>query len=236
MNYRIRITAISLLLTFLLIVPASAETEFFKEFKSNYSLLLSDLSRKPSAEVAEISDFVYQKDIVTFHLKSGKLYLLRHILDRPTTAIFVGEGSAVASVPVHTERQSLFCCSRDTTVNKDFNVCFIRMADDFDLKLREKFTFEKTELPWRDFNKSQQGEFFFKPVVMHEYDNLFQLLRSVYERDQDGYFWCDFGRYVYSYDPNRPQQSVIAYEHEGGDIVATDGAVLQRTANGIGWT
>ena len=233
MNYRIRITAISLLLTFLLIVPANAETEFFKEFKSNYDLLLSELSRKPSAEVAEISDFVYQKDIVTFHLKSGKMYLLRHILGRPSTAIFIGEGSAVATVPVHTERQSLFCCSRDTTVNEAFDVCFIRMADDFDLKLREKFTFEETELPWRDFNKSQQGEFFFKPVVMHEYDNLFQLLRSLYDRDENGYFWCDFGRYVYSYDPNRPQQSIIAYEHEGGDMVVTNGAVLQRTANGI---
>jgi len=233
MNYRIRITAISLLLTFLLIVPASAETEFFKEFKSNYNLLLSDLSRKPSAEVAKISDFVYQKDIVTFHLKSGKLYLLRHILGRPTTAIFIGEGNAVATVPVHTERQSLFCCSRDTTVNEDFEVCIIRIADNFDLQLHETFTFEETELPWRDFNKSQQGEFFFKPVVMHEYDNLFQLLRSLYERDVDGYFWCDFGRYVYSYDPNRPQQSIIAYEHEGGDMVATNGAVLQRTTNGI---
>ena len=63
---------------------------------------------------------------------------------------------------------------------------------------------------------------------MHTYDNYFQLLRSVYERAEDGYFWIDFDRYVYSFDPNRPEEEVVvAYEHEGGDTEPTNGAVLQ---------
>ncbi|HUV31708.1 MAG TPA: hypothetical protein VMY05_11560 [Acidobacteriota bacterium] len=216
-----------------LAAAVNGQSGFFEEFTANYDRLLTDLQRKPPAELAEISDFVYQKDIATFTFTKGKLYLLRHVQGRPTTAIFVGEGNARMDVPVHTERQSLLFCSGDSAVNQDFSVCFIHMADDFDLKVRERFAFEPTGLPWRDFENSKQGEFFFKPVVMHAYDNLFQLLRSHYERGEDGYFWADFDRYVFSYDPNRPEQVIIAYEHEGGDVVLTDGAVLQRMERGI---
>jgi len=228
--------AIPVLLALIFAAAATrADSGFLREFKDNYDVLLTDLSRKPPAELAEISGFVYQKDIATFTFKKGKMYFLRRVLGRPTTAIFIGEGNARMEIPVHTERQSLLYASGDSVVNEDFKVCFIRMTDDFDLKLREQFTFEETTLGWRDFNIAQeaQGEFFFKPVVMHEYDNLFLLLRSAYERRDDGYFWADFNRYVFTFDPNRPEQVIVAYEHEGGDVAVTDGAVLQRMENGI---
>ncbi len=234
-NRAVTLAIFFLLAVTLAAVPAAADSDFLREFKDNYDLIMTDLSRKPPAELAEVSDFVYEKDIATFTFKEGKMYLLRHILGRPTTAIFIGEGHARMDIPVHMERQSLLYVSKDSTVDKDFEVCFIHMADDFDLKLREQFTFSETVLSWRDFNTAQkaQGDFFFAPVVMHEYDNLFQLLRSVYERREDGYFWADFDRYVFTFDPNRPEQVIVAYEHEGGDIAVTDGAVLQRREYGI---
>ena len=217
----------------LLNAGVSAQSDLFQRFKSCYGQLGSDLAMKPPAELAQISNFVYQKDVATFTFQEGRIYLLRQLEGRPTTAIFIGKGNARIDVPSHTEAQSLLFTSGKSKVDESFEVAFINFSDDFDLRLKEKFKFEQGVLPWGDFNRSQQGEFFFKPVVMHEYDNYFQLLRSLFERKADGYFWIDFNRYIYSFDPNRPEEVVVAYEHEGGDISPTDGAVMQRREKAV---
>ncbi|MDZ4722593.1 MAG: hypothetical protein SGI97_01580 [candidate division Zixibacteria bacterium] len=212
----------------------AADSKFMKEFKNNYELLELDLLNNP-CEVATITNFVYKKDAATFTFTNGKMFFLRYVNDRPTTAIYIGDGKAEVAIPSHVERQTLISITRDSTVDQAFTFCFIRMADDFDLLVREKFALEQTELDMRNFGitKKEQGEFFFKPTVMHISDNNFQLLRSVYERKADGYFWIDFNRYVYSFDPNRPEEVIVGYEREGGDISATDAAVFQRTESNV---
>jgi hypothetical protein len=217
----------------LLASVAAAESDLYRRFKECYGQMGSDLAMKPPAELAEISNFVYQKDVATFTFVQGKIYLLRELEGRPTTAIFLGQGTAHIEVPSHIERQGLEYSARVGTVDESFEVAFFDFSDDFDLRLKEKFQFEKTVLPWGDFNRAQQGEFFFKPVIMHEYDNYFQLLRSAFERRADGYFWVDFNRFMYSFDPNRPEEVIVAYEHEGGDTYPTDGAVMQRKEKGV---
>jgi len=229
-------TRLVLLLTISVLIisyPVSAETDLFKRFKACYGEMGSELAGNPPAERAEISNFVYQKDIATFTFHEGRIYLLRELEGRPTTAIFIGQGHAHIEIPSHVERRSLEYASGDSLVDKTFEIAFIDFSDNFDLKLKEKFEFEQTSLPWRDFNRSQQGEFFFKPVITHQYDNYFQLLRSLFERKEDGFFWIDFDRYVYSFDPNRPEEVIVAYEHEGGDTDVTEGAVLQRQERNI---
>ncbi|HVP07866.1 MAG TPA: hypothetical protein VMS71_08495, partial [Candidatus Acidoferrum sp.] len=88
---------------------------------------------------------------------------------------------------------------------------------------------------WRQFNSSKQaqGELFFKPMVDHPVDNYFELLRSAYERNADGYFWVNFGRYTFTYDPNQADPVHVGYEFEGGDIRVVDGVVLQRQSRQI---
>ena len=88
-------------------LSARAESEFFKQFKDAYNQMGSDLAVKPPADLAQISNFIYQKDVATFTFISGKMYLLRHVDGRPTTAIFLGEGHASIRIPSHVERQSL---------------------------------------------------------------------------------------------------------------------------------
>jgi hypothetical protein len=211
----------------------SAETDLYQRFKQAYGQMGSNLSSNPPAEVADIAGFVYEKDVATFTFESGRIYLLREIEGRPTTAIFIGQGRAKIPVPCHVEQQALLYASGKAEVDEPFEVCFINFADDFDLRIKEKFQFKNDVLPWSDFNRSQQGEFFFKPVIMHTYDNYFQLLRSMFERKADGFFWIDFNRYVYSFDPNRPEEVNVAYEHEGGDNFVTDGAVMQRKEKNV---
>jgi hypothetical protein len=215
----------------LLVVGSSvtAESEFSKDFKKKYSRIDIDLMNNP-AEVAQIHDFVYQKDVATFTFTKGKMFLLRYIDDRPTTAIFIGEGHATVAIPPRVERMSLLACAEDSTVSEQFEVCAIRMADNLDLLLEEKFTFEPAEMKWREFTKTTQvqAELYFEPLIFHTYDNHFQLLRSVYQRADDGYFWADFNRYVFTFDPSRPEEVIISFEDEEGDQVLTEAAVFQR--------
>lgn len=229
-----RTTALTIYIFLLCLSTVAAESGFFKEFKSNYELLDLDLLNNPS-QVATISNFVYQKDVATFTFVEGEIHLLRFVNGRPTTAIFIGQGRAQIEVPSALERKSMISVTGDSLVDEQFSVCFIRMADDLDLKLKERFSFENEQLRWRDFNaaKEAQGELFFKPIIDHRFDNYFQILRSVYERSEDGYFWIDFNRYNFVFDPNRAEEVVIDYELEGGNILATHAAVFQRQEENI---
>ncbi|PWB70384.1 hypothetical protein C3F09_09120 [candidate division GN15 bacterium] len=206
----------------------------FKKFRGDYATLDQDLLNN-ECEVAAVSNFVYHKDVATFTFSEGAMYLLRYVDNRPTTAIFIGKGNALVDIPSHVERQGLMYASGDSTVNSTFEVCFMRIGDNFDLALKDKFTFTRQQMPWKDFNlaKKSQGELHFRPVIQHDYDHYFELLRSVYERRDDGFFWADFNRYEFSYDPNRPEQVLVAYEREGGDLVNTKGACLQRRERNV---
>jgi hypothetical protein len=222
----------SRVLFFALILAATdtdAASNELKKFKADYSTLDQDLLNN-IGDRAEVRDFVYKKDLATFTFSEGTIHMLRYVNNRPTTAIFVGKGNAQIDVPSHVERNSLFCVAKDSIVNEDFEVCLIRFGDDFDLKVAEQFSTTSTKLGWKDFNaaKKAQGEQFFRPRIEHTYDNYFQLLRSIYERAEDGYFFIDFNRYTYTFDPNQPEQSRLAYEYEGGDFVITEAAVTQR--------
>jgi hypothetical protein len=230
----LRTLALFALIVCLVAATAQADSPFFKQLKSDYATLDQDLLNN-LGETGPVKDFVYHKDVATITLKEGTIFFLRYINDRPTTAIFVGNGHISVDIPSHVERQSLLFASRDSVVDQDFEVTFIRMGDDFDLAVRKTTKLEKRQLGWKDFTiaKQNQGEFHFKPVIQHRYDNYFQLLRSVYDRKVDGYFFIDFGRYDFTYDPNSPEEVAVAYEHEGGDQVLTEGAIMQKKERAI---
>lgn len=216
-------------------LAAAGDSDFLKEFKANYDHLSMNLLSH-EGEYGEVRDFVYYKDVATITLEEGIIHFLRYVDGRPTTALFVGKGHASVVVPSHIERQSLLAISGDSLIEEDFESCFIRIGDDFDRAVLEKFQFEYKQLSWKHFNissKKAQGEFFFKPIIDHKFDNYFQLLRSIYERGPGGYFWIDFGRYVFSYDPSRAEQVLVAYEQEGGDMTATDAASFGSKSVGI---
>jgi len=229
---RIVCFAISVLLV--LSTSTFADSDEFKKFKANYKKLNIDLLNTV-CEVIEVENFVYQKDLATFTFEKGTFYLLRYVNDRPTTAIFSGQGRASISIPSDVERNSLRAVAKDSVVNESFEYCFIRFGDNLDAKLKEQFNVERTKLKWKIYNiaKQGQGEVFFRPVIQHYYDNYFQLLRSCYERSDDGFFWIDFNRYVLTFDPNQPEQFHLSYEFQGGDFAITAAAVLQRRETAV---
>lgn len=208
---------------------ALAETEQMKTFKEDYNTLSEDLLNNPG-ELGEIENFVYQKDVATITFTKGRMHLGRIVDGRPTTAIFIGEGHCSIEVPVPSERNCMHAVTGRESVDEDFEVCFIEFSDNLDLLLKENFEFTPQSLSWKNFAaaKQAQGEVFFKPSIYHTYDNYFQLLRSHYERKDDGYLFIDFNRYTFTFDPNRPEQVRIGYEFEGGDVIISEAAVFQR--------
>jgi hypothetical protein len=231
-----RVHLLSVLAVLLVASSASAaDSPFAKEFKRYYGSLDADLLNAP-AEIATITDFVYEKDLARFTFAQGQMFLCREVMGRPTTAVFIGKGNCQITVPSHVERMNLLYACDDSTVHDTFSVCFIRMADDLDLRLKERFSFARGAMTWKDYNvatKQAQGEFFFRPIMGHERDNYFELLRSCYERLSDGYFWADFGRFTFCFDPNRPEQTLIAYQRFGFDLINIDGVSLQRKERAI---
>lgn len=224
------LSAATFLAVVLTVGQVRATTRSMEKFLQDYSDVSQDLLNH-EMEFTVVNDFVYKKDLATFTFSEGTIYLLRYVDERPTTALFIGSGNARIEVRPHMELQSLRCVTRKETIDEDFKTCLIRMSDDFDLRLKERFSFQKGKLSWRIFNeaaKVPQGEFFFRPVIYHTYDNYFQLLRSHYERAEDGFFWIDFNRYAFCFDPNQPEEVRIGYEFEGGDFVITNAAVFGR--------
>ena len=213
-------------------IISAADSDFAKEFKSNYNIIDEDLLSSANQQAA-VKNFVYKKDVATFTFEDGMMYLLRPILGRPTTAVFIGHGHADIRVPSHIERMSMLSIVGDTTISEDFQICFIRMADDFDKKLQEEFPTESTQLKWKNFTivKQEHSEEYFKPVVENEYDNYFELLRSLYERADDGYFWAHFNRTVFTYDPNQPEEVNINYEFQEGEFVPTLAARFEKMSD-----
>lgn len=227
---------IAFLLTMLCLCTnsAAAESKEYKQFKNDYGHLNCGLLNL-DGEVAEIKNFVYHKDIATITFEEGEMGLWRHVDGRPTTAIFVGKGKATIIVPSHLETSSLESVTGKRSVDEQFEICVIRFSDDFDLKLKEQFAFRDDKMDWKIFNATQktQGEQYFQPSMFSKYDNYFQLLRSHYERADDGFFFIDFNRYSFTFDPNRPEEVLIGYEFEGGDVIVTEASRLQRMEKNI---
>ncbi len=229
-------SVIVLVLVAAAIVATAAEPRPAQQLLDDYAALSRELTRQ-EGEVAEVSNFVYQKDIATLTLKNGKIHLLRYIQGRPTTAVFVGQGHLKIDIPAHVERQSLLSVTGDSVVSEDFKVCIIRMADDFDLKLKQAFDFTYKRLHKKDLKAVMKvaGEYFFKPTLYYQswYDSHFQLLRSCYQRAEDGYFWIDCNRHVFIFDPNISEQVQVWYEFKENEMYLTPAAFLQRRVRNV---
>jgi hypothetical protein len=186
---------------------ASASGATLQEFKSVYDSLQRQVLDR-TGEVAEIDSFTYTKDVATFHFGKGVMLLQRPVFGRPTVAGFVGKGHVHIDIPVEVELQAFRELTHDSLLDENFQVCIMRIGDDFDLQLKSKAHFSDGLMGNADFAKLRdaRGEYYFKPTLFDLYDNLTQLAVSTFERKADGYFWACFNNKVFLYDPNRPEE------------------------------
>lgn len=200
-------------LTLTCLVYPSISAVDIDQFNADYKNIEEQMWQG-NGEVYKVENFTYKKDAATFFFEKGKVILRRSINGRPTLAAFVGKGRVTINVPGYTNRQRMLAITKDSTVSEDIEVCYMRFADDFDLELKELFGDKKGKLSARENRriKKAQGNFYFKPSIFDLYDNYFQILRSAYNRKDDGYFFADFNKYVFTFDPNLEEEIRIGYE------------------------
>ncbi len=184
----LRLIHLSLLFLVVLRSTPAAQADSLS-FNQNYDEL-EEWLLEVTGEISEVENFVYKKDAATFNFDKGKFLLRRQIKGRPTVAVFVGNGRVSIDIPSHVERQSLLTITGDSTVITEFDVCYIRFADNFDLELKSNFDFRPGSLTAKEARQAKhaQGDYFFKPISSQILDNYFQLLRSAYNRQSDGFF------------------------------------------------
>lgn len=216
----------------LLAADTTANSLTAEQFEADYNSLSTEIFIN-KGEAADIEDFVYEKDVATFTFKKGRILLQRYLNNRPTSAIFVGDAHIHVDVPPVVERRTLCGITGDSAVDLSVRVITIRFSDDFDLKLKEKFAFEDGSLTVSQAKlaRNSLGERFFKPDIRHEVDGYFQLLRSAYERADDGYFMAGFDRWYFQFDPNRDEEVRIGFEKFRPSDIAHPVAVFQRKEN-----
>ncbi|MBK7141074.1 MAG: hypothetical protein IPH75_03205 [bacterium] len=220
--YRSLVCQLGLLL---LLISTSHAAISSKQFREDYASLVK-LVNDRSGELLQIDSFTYVKDVAEFRFGPGTFLLQRPVNGRPTVAAFVGTGHVRIDIPVPAERHNLYAMKRDTMIDEDFTVCFIRMADDLDLQLKQRFKVKNGQMAVADYQKIRdiKGEYYFKPTRYHAWDNLAQLLISAYERRSDGYFWASFDHTFFSFDPNRPEEISIGHARNP-DIAMSDALV-----------
>jgi hypothetical protein len=217
------------------LVTTATAGDFRGEFKSNYDNLTRQVLDR-EGEVASIDSFTYEKDVATFHFGKGVMLFQRPVNGRPTVAIFVGKGHAHIDIPVAAEREAYKMITRDTNtvVEEDFEICLMRVGDDFDTKLKGLYTFVPGGMSLADFGRVRdaQLEYYFKPNLAHWTDNQLELLISVYERKTDGYFWAGFNHTYFTFDPNAPEEVFISHMREPEFALTSAGPHFQRREKG----
>ncbi len=110
-----------------------------------YERLYETFMNLPSAspkEVAHVQNLEIKRDVATFHLLEGKLYVFPPILNRPTVLFFKGEGIFKFTPPIEIEKNQLKRFFGTKSLNEKFKRLFVIFADTTYEELSRKLHFE----------------------------------------------------------------------------------------------
>jgi Peptidase family M1 domain len=107
---------------------------------------LMGLAASPT-HVATISNITLKRDVATFNLTSGKLYLCKPVAGRVCAALFIGEGNYSYAPPSNVERAQLRRFYQKDSLHESFRSMFLLFADSTAEELGRLAKFGAGELP-----------------------------------------------------------------------------------------
>jgi len=142
-----RFIPISIILAFSFLTLASASDANTTDGNRpcTYEHLYETFMNLPSAfpkEVAQVQSLEIKRDVATFHLLEGKLYIFPPILNRPAVLFFRGEGFFKFTPPIELEKNQLKRFLGTESLNEKFNRLFVIFADTTYEELSRKLHFE----------------------------------------------------------------------------------------------
>jgi hypothetical protein len=114
-----------------------------------YTSVLSALQRiaPRSDSVATVRGVVLRRDVMEFHLDSGRLYLLTPVAARTVGAVFLGSGSVSFAPPIPVERGQLWHTLGDSSLRAPLTSVVLFFADSTLAELRQRLTFAADAVP-----------------------------------------------------------------------------------------
>jgi hypothetical protein len=177
-------------------------------------------------KVAEVESLTLKRDVGIFHLKRGKIYLAKPVLDKVTGAVFVGDGIFEFSPPTQIEKYQLEKFTQNKSLNRRFSELYLRFTDKTFEELEKKLKFLRVEIEGKAKEIKQSSEKRIFKVLGENINNrvLEDLLSdgsSSGETDLfSGFFFADINseedrRLFFSYDPKNTEEVMLLRESLG---------------------
>ena len=161
---------------------------------SEYSSTLSALQNAAprSDSVARVRGLVLRRDVMEFHLDSGRLYLLTPVAARTVGAVFIGGGSVSFSPPLSVERGQLWRVLGDSNLTAPLVSAVLFFADSTLADLRQQLTFAPEPVPPNA--RQPVSDALDRLVEGHRTESSF--MTALLNHDDDGFFYAYVRRVV----------------------------------------
>ncbi len=107
---------------------------------------LMQLAPDPT-KVADVSGLMLTKDVGSFFLEEGKLYLCKPVAGRQYAAVFLGKGNFQYAPPSWVEEEQLFQYTKKRQINQEFNSMVFFCGDSTFHNLEADWFFEPGKVP-----------------------------------------------------------------------------------------
>ena len=107
---------------------------------------LMELTPDP-AKVATVNGLMLSKDVGTFFLEEGKLYLCKPVAGRDYAAVFIGKGSFQYAPPIWVEQEQLEQFTEKTQLYEEFNSLVFFCGDSTLYNLQSDWAFKSAAIP-----------------------------------------------------------------------------------------
>ncbi|MFC1620125.1 hypothetical protein ACFL45_09285, partial [Candidatus Neomarinimicrobiota bacterium] len=109
----------------------------------SYEYLFEQLVNLASGSMvcAPVNDLTLNRDVASFSLSNGYMYLLKPINSRSIAAVFEGEGSFIFSPPTDVERDQLYRFFGVRTMEESFNYLVLLFSDSTARELEKQLEF-----------------------------------------------------------------------------------------------
>ncbi len=177
-----------------------------------------------NTKTAKVEDLVLKRDVATFHLKKGEIYLAKPVSGKITGAVFIGEGVFEFSPPTDIEKYQLEKFTKSSALKTEFDKLYLRFSDSTDEEL-SGLNFEEGDIPGKAkdiFNsgrKKIKEELYFNPDLIFNHET--RILSDLVQEEGEGFFWAEISprsgsTLFFLYDPKDIEQVKLMQEFKTG--------------------
>jgi len=161
---------------------------------STYTSTLSALQNAAprSDSVSQVRGLILRRDVMEFHLDSGRLYLLTPVAAQTVGAVFIGKGSVALTPPLPVERGQLWRMLGDSSLSAPLLSAVLFFADSTLAELRGRLSFAPDVVP--SGAKQMVSDALDRLVDGHAHATESSFMAALLNHDDNGFFYAHVKR------------------------------------------